>query len=242
MIKAIIIDDEPKSISVLSVLLADYFPDVIFSGSATGIQEGVELIRDADPDLVFLDIQMGKGLGFDLLDQFDTPFFHVVFVTAFGDYAVKAFRYSAIDYLLKPVDVTDLERAVAKVRQRKKNGIVLQEQSPRQPEYVDLGKSNEQWLVHAHQLVFLEASGSYCRVYLSDGKNFLITSHLALLEERLNKDIFLRIHRSHIINVFHIKRVIKNDGVFAELSNGMKAEVSRRNKTEFFNRIRTIGS
>src|SRR6185503_11371695 len=127
MIKSVLVDDERKSRLTFQKLLEKYCSDFVVIGSADSVAEAIKIINEKDPDVTFLDIEMGDGTGFDLLKKFDDPFFHFVFVTAHSNYAVKAFKYSAIDYLLKPVDVEDLKRASEKIRKTIKDGILLKQ-------------------------------------------------------------------------------------------------------------------
>ncbi|HYM94583.1 MAG TPA: LytTR family DNA-binding domain-containing protein [Chitinophagaceae bacterium] len=238
MIKAVLADDERKSILTLKKLLGKYCSDFIIVGEADNITDAVEIIKQKDPDVVFLDIEMMDGTGFDLLKKFDNPLFLFIFVTAHSRYAVKAFKHSATDYLLKPVDVDDLKRATDRIRNLIRNEIVLKKFGSDKGKMVKLRIKNEFLYVSSDQIIRLKAIGSYTKITLINNREHVISINLGTLEEKLGNGNFIRIHRSDIININHIMRIVKTDALYAEMTGGSRVEISRRNKTFLFERLK----
>ena len=234
MIKAVLVDDEMKSTLTLQKLLAKHCPDFTITGFADTIEDAAVMIKEKDPDVVFLDIELTDGTGFDLLARFDDPFFHFIFVTAHSNYAVKAFRYSAVDYLLKPVDIDDLKNAANKIRKAIRNGIILKQQ-PLVPGKILRFRTKKDFIViSTDQIVRLEASGSYTVITLMNMEQHTVSVNLGVLEEKIADKHFVRVHRSDTININHISRILKDEGLYVELARKIKVEISRRNKAALF--------
>ena len=234
MIKAVIIDDERKSRLTLQKLLEKHCSDFSVIGFADSISEATKIINEKDPDVAFLDIEMTDGTGFDLLKKFDDPFFHFVFVTAHSQYAIKAFKYSAIDYLLKPVDVEDLKRATEKIRKIISDGILLKQFRHGKGEMLKLRDKKNFLFVSSDQIIRFTAQGSYTKVIMDNGEEHLISTNIGALEEKIGNKDFIRVHRSDMININHINRLIKTDSLYAELTGGSTVEISRRSKALLF--------
>lgn len=235
MIKAVLVDDERKSTLTLQKLLEKHCPDFAVAGQAHNIIDAVELIKGKEPDVVFLDIEMADGTGFDLLKKFDAPLFHFIFVTAHSNYAVKAFRYSAVDYLLKPVDVDDLKTAAGKVRMAVQNGIVLKQRAPSQGKMLRLRTRKDFLFVSTEQIICMQALGSYTAITLLSKEKHLVSVNLGVLEEKVADKDFIRVHRSDTININYVQRIIKKDGgLYVELAGDNIVEVSRRNRAILF--------
>ena len=234
MITAAIVDDEIKSILILKRMLADCCHEIEVVAEAKSIEEGCLVINDKRPALVFLDIQMTDGTGFDLLEQFDSPFFYVIFITAHSEYAVKAFKFSAVDYLLKPIDVDDLVSAV-----KKASKIIALNRTEDQSHipYLSIRTTKGILRIKPEDIIRIHAEGSYSRLYLSDGKNYLFTNNLGTLHETLNGSFFLRIHKSVVININYLKTYIGADQNFVEMLDGSSIPVSRRNKAILLKRL-----
>src|SRR5688572_9244982 len=230
MIRAIIVDDERKGRLTLRKLLEKNCPDFIIIGEADNITEAKKIIEISLPDVIFLDIEMRIGTGFDLLKEFDTPFFHFIFVTAHSNYAVKAFKYSAIDYLLKPVDIDDLKKAASKVRKVIHDGIILKQQKSGGGKMIRLRTKKGVLIIDTSEILRLEARGSYTMITMLSNEIHTVSVNLGVLEEKISDRNFIRIHRSDIININHITRVLREDGFYVELSHRIKVEISRRNK------------
>jgi len=235
MIKALLVDDEEKSRKNLARLLEMYCKDVCVSAQASSVEMAAAWLETNSADVVFLDIEMGDGSGFQLLRHNQKHPFQVILVTAHSHYAVKAFRYSAIDYLLKPVDVDDLVAAVEKLKQAY--------ETPRRPKpsdhehYLEIRLANSVLYAPFHDVVRLQAEGSYTTVYLTGQEKHCLSYHIGFFEPLLN-DSFFRVHKSHLVNLHHVKRIVRNDGYQVEMSDGSRVEVARRQKNEFFRLLR----
>jgi two-component system LytT family response regulator len=229
MLKVILIDDERLARSELKRLLLD-FPDIEVIAEAANANEGIEKIESLNPDLIFLDIQMPGKTGFDMLTQLEkAP--HVIFVTAYDEYALKAFDVNALDYLMKPVEPKRLAEALLKVRQKEEeerlsynNRGVLSEH-----DQVFVKDGERCWFVKLSDVRLFESVGNYAKVYFGSNKPLILKS-LNALEERLDEKAFFRANRKHIINVRKIEKIESyfNGGLLIDLAGGEKIEVRRR--------------
>ncbi len=241
MVKAIIIDDEKKSRLALVSLLERYCPNVIISGEAPGVQTGIKQIKENKPDVIFLDIQMQDGSGFRLLESFDEIKFEIVFTTAFDQYAIKAIKYSALDYLLKPIIPEELIEAVRKVEEKKiiKNSNINQnidvlldnlKTTNAESKKIILTTAEKIHVIHVSEILRCESDNYYTNFFFTDGTKLLISKTLKENERMLKDHNFIRPHKSHLINVSYIKGYMKNDGGFILMSDNSKVPVSRRRK------------
>ncbi|QMW01169.1 LytR/AlgR family response regulator transcription factor [Spirosoma foliorum] len=249
-LRAVIIDDETNARQALSNLLQLLCPDVELVGEAKNVDLGIELIKHEKPDLVFLDIQMPGKTGFDLLAAFEKADFGVIFTTAYQEYAIRAFRFSAIDYLLKPIDPDELQAAVGKYKSQLL-GINPQQvkilkdyiDEPRQARLNERNKNANQRIalptaegihfVQMTDIIQCESLGSYTKFHLAGSKPIVVSRLLKEYEEILDNYYFFRVHQSNIVNLEHIKRYVKGDGGQVWLSDNAEVEVSRRRKEEF---------
>ena len=235
--RAIIIDDERLARAELRKLLLD-FPEIEIVDEAANVDEGIEKIEHHHPDLIFLDIQMPGKTGFDLLQEVDrTP--HVIFTTAYDEFAIKAFEVNALDYLMKPVEPRRLADAIHKL-----NEIVIKE-TIGTGEYINRDKLNDNdqvfvkdgercWFVKLNEIRLFESVGNYAKVFFGPNKPLILKS-LNALEERLDEKVFFRANRKHIINLRMIEKIEPyfNGGLLVELKGGDKIEVSRRQTVKF---------
>jgi len=226
MIQAVIIDDELRSLRLIRKILTENCPLVEVIGEAQGVQEGIRLIRELKPQLVFLDIEMDDGSGFDVLREFDQSAFRFIFITAHSNYAIRAFKVSAVDYVLKPVDVDDLVAAVHKAVV----SLVVMEPQTSPVEYIPLRSGKETLYLKPVEISRIEGEGSYSQIFLTDGRNFWMSQNLGSFEERLPVSDFLRIHKSCIINFNYMVRFHDSANAFVEMNDGSRVPVSRRNK------------
>jgi two-component system, LytTR family, response regulator len=236
-IKAIIIDDERLARTELKKLLQE-FSDVLVIEEAANVNEGIEKIDLLNPDLIFLDIQMPGKTGFDLLAELDkTP--HVIFTTAYDEYALKAFEVNALDYLLKPIEPKRLSDAIHKVQYEmskesgEEHGIV--NRGPLTENDQVFVKDGERcWFVKLNEIRLFESVGNYAKVFFASNKPLILKS-LNALEERLDEKVFFRANRKHIINLRWIEKIEPyfNGGLLVELKGGEKIEVSRRQTVKF---------
>jgi Response regulator of the LytR/AlgR family len=237
MLTAIIIDDEQKGRIALREKLHTYCPQVQLTGEAADAAGGLALIREQNPDIVFLDIEMPHMNGFDMLQQLPNKNFHLIFTTAYDQYAIKAIKYAAFDYLLKPVDIEELRAAVERVRQEptdKMLEVLQQNLHGRQPlTKIAIPTLDGLLFFNIADIIHLEAQSNYTVIYFTNHPKLLASRTLKDFEELLPPDIFFRTHNSHMINLNYIKRYIKGDGGQIEMQNGNFVTVSRRKKDEF---------
>jgi two-component system LytT family response regulator len=234
MLKVILIDDERLARSELRRML-DEFSDVEIIAEAANAAEGIEKIEALNPDLIFLDIQMPGKSGFDMLSQLDkAPY--VIFVTAYDEYALKAFDVNALDYLMKPVEPRRLAEALLKVRQKNEEEIMSYNNRGILSEYdqVFVKDGERCWFVRLSEVRLFESVGNYAKVFFGTNKPLILKS-LNALEERLDEKVFFRANRKHIINLRMIEKIEPyfNGGLLLDLSGGEKIEVSRRQAVKF---------
>ncbi len=238
-----IIDDEEDARHALRIFLSDYCPTVEIVGEADGVESGYRLIHQEKPHAVLLDIHMKDGTGFDLLDKFQNPRFRVVFTTAYDEFALKAFKYNALDYLLKPVAPEELVRAIAKIEENQiedfsmKITNLLEMNRSRRFEKIALTSQEGLIFFRLEEIMHIEAEGNYTTLSLSNNKRHVIVRSLKDFEDLLPNNVFFRTHQSHIINLNFVKKYLKEDGGYALLENGTKVLVARRRKDEFLKRL-----
>jgi two-component system LytT family response regulator len=234
MLKVILIDDERLARSELKRLLQE-FPDVEIIGEAANADEAIEKIESLNPDLIFLDIQMPGKTGFDLLAQLEkAP--HVIFVTAYDEYALKAFDVNALDYLMKPVEPKRLADALLKVKQKDEEELLSYNNRGILSEHdqVFVKDGERCWFVKLSEVRLFESVGNYAKVFFGTNKPLILKS-LNALEERLDEKVFFRANRKHIINLRMIEKIEPyfNGGLLLDLIGGEKIEVSRRQAVKF---------
>ena len=241
MVKAIIIEDEKKSRSALVGLLNRYCTNVLILGEAEGVQTGIPMIRKLQPDVIFLDIQMRDGSGFRLLEEVGEINFEVIFTTAFDEYAIKAIKYNALDYLLKPVVPDELIEAVRKVEERKltksknltKNIDALLDNiraAAIESAKIILSTSEKKHIIKVDDIIRCESDNYYTKYFFTDGKKLLVSKTLKENEGLLKGQGFIRPHKSHLVNIKYIKGYMKNDGGCIVMCDDTKIPVSRRKK------------
>jgi two-component system LytT family response regulator len=240
MIKGIIIDDEPHNITNLQRLLEKYCPEVTIVGSSTDANEGIMLIKNYQPDLVFLDIQMPNKDGFQLLQALDSYDFEVIFVTAFSQYGIQAIKFSAIDYLLKPIDIEELKKAVAKTSDRlkhKNQNLQLQnllhhlKESKNSSEHrIAISSLKETRFVYVKNIVRCESENSYTLFFTDEGETIISTVPLYEYDEMLSIYGFIRCHQSHLVNKKYVKSLLKEEGYTLLLYDQIRIPVSRNKK------------
>jgi two-component system, LytTR family, response regulator len=238
----IIIDDEQNNIDNLSVLLGKYCPNVTIVATALNAHHGEEKILAYQPDLVFLDIQMPEKNGFELLKSLKSLSFEVVFVTAYDQYGIQAVKFSAIDYLLKPLSIEDLKTAVQKAAvksaQKKQNlqleNLIqlLQQKQQKQFHRIALQSTKETRFVEPQKIVRCESSNNYTTFFLSDGERILTSKPIFEYEEMLADYGFVRCHQTHLVNKAFVKSWIKEDGGYLLLEDNARIPISRQKKEE----------
>ncbi|GAB2840561.1 LytR/AlgR family response regulator transcription factor [Ferruginibacter profundus] len=245
MINCVIIDDEAKNIKLLQKMLEMHCPDIKILATDTDAKNGVQLIEQLQPQLVFLDIEMPHLNGFELLKKLEPVNFEVIFVTAFSHYAVEAFEHRVTGYITKPVNTDKLIAAVNTAAKRieakniNKNLFSLLEQNTQksEPEKIPLSTSNGLIFVKLSDIMYCESSGNYTNFYLCEDKKIMVSRQLGEYEKLLPEINFIRIHDKYIINLSYIKEYIKGSGGDVVLENGKELPVATRRKEEFLSRF-----
>jgi two-component system LytT family response regulator len=234
--RAIIIDDEPDAVELLAIRLSQKCRQIEVVATCTSSIKGVAAIIELRPDVVFLDIEMPQMNGFQVLEAVEGIPFALIFVTAYDKFALKAFRYSAIDYLLKPIDSHELIQAIGKIEKQTSKEQVnhLRNQyfnGPKTvPDKIALPYQNGVAFVKLSEILYCESDDNYTKFYLPDGQTYLVTKPLKEVQELLEEQGFLRIHRQYLINLNHIKKFVKGEGSYVIMTNGQSIPVSRLHK------------
>ncbi|HWB24856.1 MAG TPA: LytTR family DNA-binding domain-containing protein [Chitinophagaceae bacterium] len=241
-LKAILIDDEKNNLDNLYQLLSQHCPEVQVCATATNAATGKHAILTYNPDLVFLDIQMPGKNGFDLLRSLPAYDFEVIFITAYDQYGIQAVKFAAVDYLLKPVNVEELQAAVNRVlekNRKKKDNLqlenllqILQKQHNREEHRIALTTLKETRFIYPRDIVRCESSNNYTTFFINTGEKLLVSKPIHEYEDILKDYGFIRCHQSHLVNKKFIKSWVKEDGGYLLLENGTQIPVSR-NKRDF---------
>ena len=245
MLKAIIIDDEPYCCEILAAMLASDCQDVEIVCICSNASEGLTAIRQHSPDLVFLDVEMPKMNGFEMLEQLPAINFHLIFTTSYDQYALKAIRFSAIDYLLKPIDREELKKAVEKLKQRiqipipQQLEILLQKiKQPSSPvNKIALPTMEGLQMIPVDTIVSCESDDNYTMLKLKTSKKLIVTRSLKEMEEVLEQHSFIRVHRFYLINLNEIEKYIKGDGGYLVMSDGTSIDVARNKKETLLKKL-----
>lgn len=238
MIKACIIDDEKKARDILQNLLEHYCKEVEIIGHADSVDKGYQFILDNKPELVFLDVEMPRGSGFELLKKFEEVPFKTIFVTAHNHYAIKAIKFSAIDYLLKPVDVDELIVAVNRVinssnhTNAQQYSMLIDNLDTNKNSKIAVPVKDGVSFIDPNDIIWMQADGSYTYIF-TDKDKFTATKNIKEYEDLLSDRNFFRVHNSYLINLKHVKHFSRVDGYFAIMCDGSQVEVSRRRKDQF---------
>lgn len=246
MIKAIIVDDELGARESLLKMVEKNCKNIEIVAKADSMLSAYEAIIKYSPDLVFLDIEMPNGNAFDLLEKFDKINFDIIFTTAYDHYAIKGIKYSALDYLLKPIDQEELIQAVHRFEEKsgQKNSLDKQFKtllSNIRPENklkkVGIPDGDGLIFINLSDIIRCDSDGNYTFFILITGKKIIASRTLGEYEQMFVDDNFFRVHRSHLINLQHVKKYIKGEGGYAVMSDNSQVEVSRRNKMDFLEKL-----
>ena len=242
MIKALLVDDEPRARETLRAILERFFPEVTVLGEASGVDEAFVAITNLKPNTVFLDINMPDGTGFDLLKLFDNIDFKVVFVTAFEEHALEAIKFSAIDYILKPINTNELRAAIEKLNTTLEESDEISVKLKAFFENVDTTNQGKKkivlktcesiHLVSIQSIVRCEADGNYTKVFFENQPKLLISKSLKYFEDMLQEYGFVRVHQSHLVNINHVVRVDKVDGGVLAFADGAQVPISTRKREQ----------
>ena len=235
-LRAIIVEDEPSGLENFRWKLQEECPEIEIVAECMNGQDAIRAIKRHLPDVLFLDIMLGDMTGFDVLKAIKHPSFEVVFTTSYDEYALQAIKNSAVDYLLKPVDVDELLEAVSKVKAK----FMQQTRTlptPNRPSKIGFPIATGQQFIQIEDIVYAEAKDNVAYLNLVDKKEVRLTKSLGWIEEQLGDYGFCRVHHSYVVNFNHLKEYIRNEGGFVVMSNGKAISVSRRRKEEFLNRL-----
>jgi len=242
MIKAVVIDDELKSREVMETLLRDLVDGMIVCGTADSVSSGIRLINKTNPDVVFLDVEMPRRDGFQLLDELKPFDFEVVFTTGHDQYAIQAFRTNAVDYLMKPIDLDQLKQAIARVDDRRKKDKMNEnfeafvesvKEADDQQRQIALSSSSGLIFVKIDDIIYLRGDGAYTHFFLKSGKKLTVSKNLKEYERQLESYEFFRVHKSFLIHLPEMTKYVRGDGGCVVMSNGDNVNVSKRRKEGF---------
>jgi len=238
LLRTLIIDDEPHIRETMQGLLKKFCPQVKVVGEAGSVADGEREIRQKRPDLLLLDIKMGDGTGFDLLNRFENIDFKIIFVTAYEKYAIQAFGFSAVDYLLKPVNPEKLteavERAAGTIQSNFNTQLKALKQNIQAPEHagkkIILKTLENIYLLDVQEIIHCASDGNYTVFQTTAGENLVVSRSIREYDDLLADSGFLRVHRSHLVNLKHLRRLTKAEGGTVVMSNGLEVPVSTRGR------------
>jgi two-component system, LytTR family, response regulator len=238
MIKAVIVDDETDCCETIAELLKTYFPSIEVIGIYHNGAEALPAILQQQPDLVFLDVEMPKMNGFEMLEQIHEINFDLIFTTSYDQYALKAIRFSAIDYLLKPIDRNELQKAVQKVIQRSQRSISKQveilmqriHQPAKSISKIALPTMEGLQMIPVDSIISCESEGNYTKLLLKNRQKIIVSTVLKDIEEMLEDYSFARVHRSWLVNLNEVEKYVKGEGGYLIMSDGSTVDVSRNKK------------
>lgn len=248
MIKGVIIEDEQNARETIRILLEKYCKNVEIVGEAADVKSGLECIEEQEPELVFLDIEMPDGDGFDLLSRVDEINFDIIFTTAYSEFAVQAFKYNAIDYLLKPIVHDELIEAVNRAEQelqtrdisRKFNKLLDYINDNRNSKRIVLSSSDRYDIVNVSEIIMLKSDRNYTSFYLEDGQVIKVSKSMKEYAKMLSNNDFVKSHRQYLVNVNHIKSFGRTDSNLLRLTRNLEAPVSNRNKDKLLEVIQGV--
>ena len=233
-----IVDDEADARQMLRSMITTLCPDVEICGEADSVEQAYVLIRQTRPHVVLLDISLEEGNGFDLFDKFQLPDFQVIFTTAHDEFALKAFRYHALDYLLKPINPVELAQSIDRIQKASNNYSDRFQnllESARSGQLNKIALSSQEGMVFLclDQIIRIESEGSYSTFYLRNQERHVVSRPMREFEDLLPKALFFKIHQSHLINLTFVKKILREEGGYALMEEGGKVPIARRRKDEF---------
>jgi two-component system LytT family response regulator len=241
-LKTIVIDDESNAVDFIISIIGEYCPDLEVSGKAHNVTEGVKKIQELKPDLIFLDVEMPNGTGFDLLTHFPEKDFDVIFITAFNHYAIKAIKFSAVDYILKPINISEFIEAVNRVLQKRANPafqgnqnfrILMENLKTSTPSRLAIPTSDGMEYLNPKEIIRIEADRSYSWFYLIGNRKILVSKHLKEFQDLLGDRNFFRSHNSFLINLKYVRKYVRKEGGYIEMQDGAQIPISRTRKDLF---------
>ena len=248
ILRTVIVDDEQDAVDFIESISKEYCPNIEIVGKAYSAIEGIEVINKEKPDLVFLDVEMPHGSGFDLLAGFPEKDFDVIFITAFNHYAIRAIKFSAVDYILKPININEFIEAVKRVEQAREEkaprninfSALFENLKTAMPSKLAIPTSSGMEYLITNDIIRIEADRSYSWFYMDGGGKFLVSRNLKEYQELLSDRNFFRTHNSHLINLEHVKKYIRHEGGYIEMTDGSTAPISRGKKDLFLEHMSKI--
>lgn len=244
--KAIIIDDEKRSRNLLHEIITQEFPEISVVGLAASAVEGIDQVKKWQPDVVFLDINMPLMGGFEMLQALNPFSFEVIFVTAYDQFAIKAFKYNAFGYLLKPIDVDELVVVISRLKERKIQGdtnlriqnlLTQLAQPDKLPPRLTIHSMDGITVINIADIMYLEAAGAYTIFYWNQSEKIISSTNLKEYESLLNEHGFCRVHNSFLVNLRQVRKVLKEDGGYILMANNARILLSKRKREEFLKRL-----
>lgn len=248
ILRTVIVDDEQDAVNFIESIAKEYCPNIEIVGKAYSAIEGVEVISNEKPDLVFLDVEMPHGSGFDLLAGFPEKEFDVIFITAFNHYAIRAIKFSAVDYILKPININEFIEAVKRVEESRKEKkgsstnfqTLFENLQTALPSKLAIPTSSGMEYLNTREIIRIEADRSYSWFFMNNGDKFLVSRNLKEYQELLSDRNFFRTHNSHLINLEHVKKYIRHEGGYIEMTDGSNVPISRGKKDLFLEHMGRI--
>jgi len=240
--RTVVVDDEQYAVDFIISVIGEYCPELEVAGKANNVTEGIEVIEKEKPDLVLLDVEMPNGTGFDLLSHFPEKNFDVIFITAFNHYAIKAIKFSAVDYILKPININEFVEAVSRVirkqtdsniRLNEKFRILMENLRTPTPSRLAIPTAEGMEYLNPRDIIRIEADRSYSRFYLTGDRKILVSRNLKEYQDLLGDRYFFRPHNSFLINLRFVKKFVRKDGGYIEMADGSQIPVSRNRKDIF---------
>lgn len=241
-----IVDDEADARQLLRCMITTLCPDVEICGEADSVESAYVLIRQTQPHGVLLDISLEEENSFDLLDKFKQPTFQAIFTTAHDEFALKAFRYHALDYLLKPINPVELVQTIDRIKKEPSGNYpnkvknLLESTRSGQLNKITLNSQEGMVFLRLDQIVRIESEGSYSTFYLLNQERHVVSRPMREFEELLPKDFFFKLHQSHLINLAFVKKILREEGGYALMEEGCKVPIARRRKDEFLEAMRQM--
>ena len=249
-LKTLIVDDESDAVNFIRSIIREYCPKLEVIGTAHSVMDGVKFILEQEPELVFLDVEMPHGGGFDLLAHFPEKSFDVVFITAFNQYALRAIKFSAVDYILKPINISEFIGAVDKVIDKRSHAgnqnenyqELLGNLRSAMPTKLAIPTAEGMEYLNTKEIIRIEADRSYCWFHLNDGKKHLVSRNLKEYQDLLSDRHFFRPHNSHLINLEFVKKYVRQEGGYIEMTDGTQIPISRIKRDLFLQQMAKLSS
>jgi two-component system, LytTR family, response regulator len=241
-LRTIVVDDEQNAVDFIISIIKEYCSGLEVVGKAHNVAEGVKIIEQEKPDLVLLDVEMPNGTGFDLLSYFPEKEFDVVFITAFNHYAIKAIKFSAVDYILKPINISEFTEAITRVVQKRsasrsgdneKFRVLMENLKTPTPSRLAIPTSDGMEYLNPREIIKIEADRSYSWFYLAGDRKILVSKNLKEFQDLLGDRYFFRCHNSYLINLKYVKKYVKKEGGYIEMADGSQVPISRNRKDIF---------